>query len=260
MLYTDFEKAFDRLPHKRLISKLLSYGCNDKITNWILSFLCFRKHSIKIHNALSDYKEVTSGIPQGSVLGPLLFIVYINDLPEYCINGGNLLLFADDSKQYEHIRDIKDCMRMQECCQNLYDWSERWLMKINIDKCKVMTVANSKSVIDYKYGFNDCQFNFMEIERVSTMKDLGVTFDTELFFKNHINEKINKAYQMLGIIRRNFIDIDRASFIMIYKSMVRSHLEYSNSVWSPYKLYLINDIEKVQKRATKLVKGCSKKL
>jgi ribonuclease P/MRP protein subunit RPP40 len=87
------------------------------------------------------------------------------------------------------------------------------------------------------------------------MKDLGVNIDSELHFKDHIYDKINKAYQMLGIIKRNFCDLDTFSFLMLYKSMVRSHIEYANVVWSPYKDYLIEDIERVQKRATKLVKG-----
>ena len=131
-------------------------------------------------------------------------------------------------------------------------------MNLNIDKCKVLTISKQKNLIDFKYGFQTEHLQFVELERVYGMNDLGVVVDSELSFKEHIYGKINKANQMIGIIKRNFKNIDKLSFTLIYKSMVRSHLEFANSVWSPYKNYLIEDLEKVQKRATKLVKGLSK--
>jgi hypothetical protein len=131
-------------------------------------------------------------------------------------------------------------------------------MRLNIDKCKVLSIARNKKSINYKYSFITSDNKVLELEHVSSMSDLGIIIDCELKFKEHIYHKINKAYQMLGIISRNFIDLDKASFIVLYKSLVRSQLEYGNSVWNPYKCYLIEDIEKVQKRATKLVKGLRK--
>ena len=131
-------------------------------------------------------------------------------------------------------------------------------MSLNVDKCKVLNIARNKKFTDYKYNFNTINSGVVALERVDSMKDLGVIVDSELSFKNHVHEKINKAYQMIGIINRNFKDLDTYSLVLLYKCMVRSHLEYANSVWNPYRVSLIEDIEKVQKRATKLVKGLKK--
>jgi hypothetical protein len=129
-------------------------------------------------------------------------------------------------------------------------------MKLNTDKCKALTVVrNKQKAVDSKYSFQTSSRNTIELERVNNMNDLGVTIDSELAFNDHIYDKINKAYQMIGIIKRNFKDLDKFSFLLIYKSLVRSHLEYANAIWNPYRVAVIADIEKVQKRATKLVKG-----
>ena len=219
LIYTDFEKAFDKVAHRRLLSKLGAYGINSKILEWIKSFLCGRKHQIRINGKYSDWMEVPSGIPQGSVLGPLLFIIFINDLPQACDNSSNLFLFADDAKMFKHILNNKDSQELNYCCQQIYDWSEKWLMKLNTDKCKVLTISRNKTTIDYKYGFNT-SLGFVELERVQSMKDLGVIFDANLSFKDHIHEKINKAFQFIGIINRNFSDLDGDTFKMLYKSLV----------------------------------------
>jgi hypothetical protein len=255
IVYTDFEKAFDKVPHKRLLSKLASYGVNFKLIKWIETFLCFRRYRVRINGKFSQCKVVGSGIPQGSVLGPLLFVIYINDLVQFCGTSGELFLFADDAKLFKHIQLMHDSYVLNKHCQELFDWSEKWLMKLNIDKCKVLTICHNNNFVDYKYSIDTRNSGEVELERVYCMKDLGVTIDSELNFKDHIYDKIKKAYQMLGIINRNFNNMDRFSFLMLYKCMVRSQMEYANTVWSPYKDYLITDIERVQKRATKMVKG-----
>ena len=232
VIYTDFEKAFDKVPHRRLLSKLSTYGINGVIINWIKCFLCNRRQRVRINGIFSDWTAVSSGIPQGTVLGPILFVIYINDLPQVC---DNLFLFADDAKLYRHIQDINGSQCLQKFCQQIYDWSEQWLMRLNTDKCKLLTIARKKDVIDCKYGFNTKDSGFVVLERVQNMKDLGVTFDSDFSFKDHIYETIKKAYQVIGIIGRNFKALDIESFILLYKSLARSHLEYANSVWNQYK-------------------------
>ena len=106
-------------------------------------------------------------------------------------------------------------------------------MKLNIDKCKVLTITQNKSFVDYKHNLDTRDSGIVELERVYTMRDLGVTIDPSLNFKHHIYDKIKKAYQMLGIINRNFSNLDIFSFLMLYKSTVRSHIEYGNVIWSP---------------------------
>jgi len=130
-------------------------------------------------------------------------------------------------------------------------------MKLNISKCKVLSLSrNSNSVVKYNYGFDVPNQGLVLLEHVDVIKDLGVWMDSDLSYDEHIAEKIKTANMMLGIIKRNFTDLDRNTFILLYKSMVRSHLEFAGSVWSPYKKSCIKDIEKVQKRATKLIHVC----
>jgi len=146
---------------------------------------------------------------------------------------------------------------LNECFKNILSWSENWLMKLNIAKCKVLSLCSNKSKsVKYMYGADLPGIGFSELEHVDSIKDLGVTLDCELSFNTHIYDKINVAYKMLGLIKRNFKDVDNFAYITLYKSFVRSHIEYANSVWCPHGIGLVRDIEKVQKRATKTIHGC----
>jgi hypothetical protein len=207
---------------------------------------------------LSNPRPVLSGIPQGSVLGPLLFIIYINDLPDMCKDLANAYLFADDAKLYKCIQCQDDSVRLNDCFNQVLSWSERWLMKLNTKKCKVLLLCSNKNnIVKYSYGFDSQNLGFIALDREESIKDLGVIVDSELSFASHVYDKVNSAYRILGVIRRNFLHVDKLSFLTLYKSLVRCHLEFNNSVWNPHRLGLVNDIEKVQKRATKLIKGCS---
>ena len=133
-------------------------------------------------------------------------------------------------------------------------------MNTNTGKCNVLTLAHNRNdITHYDYGLNVNDDNFIKLDHVDNFSDLGVIMDTKLTLDKHIYAKINIASKMLGIINRNFKDLDRYSFILLYKSLVRSHLEFAHSVWSPYKKGLIFEIEKIQKRATKMVQGCKGK-
>ena len=235
------------------MSKLYSYGLNDETIQWIAAFLQERTQCVKINSAISKSKPVLSGIPQGSVLGPLLFIIYINDLPSVCQDFCNIFLFADDAKLYKCITNQLDADTLNMCFKNLLAWSDNWLMKLNISKCNVLSLQSNKNNIAV---FNYISSDSVTLGRVDNIKDLGVTMSSNLSFKEHIHEKINTAYRLLGIIRRNFSGVDVFTFITLYKSFVRSHLEYANSAWNPCSMVLIRDIEKVQKRATKHVLSC----
>ena len=258
VVYTDFEKAFDRIPHLHLISKIRAYGLSDQLVLWISDFLYNRSFKVRINGKCSDKGIMMSGVPQGSVLGPLLFVIYINDLPEVCEDLSSVFLFADDAKLFRVIRSIDDCQILNESCQRFFDWSLQWGMNVNVNKCKVLSITKNKVIepsFNYSFSNNDEVYC---LEHADTVKDLGITLDSELCFKSHIYEKINKAFMMLGIINRNFKDLDKFSFVLLYKSLVRSHLEYCSSVWSPYRIGVISDIERVQKRATKMVDSCRK--
>jgi hypothetical protein len=249
VIYTDLEKAFDKVPHRRLISKLKSYGIHADIIAWIKSFLSCRRQRVKINNVFSEWASVLSGIPQGTILGPLLFIIYINDLVDSCNNGSELYLYADDAKLFRHILTDLDKVLLQRDLDNLSNWTEKWLLKLNVNKCKYMSYERSHS----DTSVNQYTIAGVNLEHVEIMKDLGVKFDSKLKFTDHIHEKINKAYGVLGLIKRNFKYLSEKCLVTLYKTMVRSHLEYAQGVWSPHLVGQIKNVEKVQMRATKLI-------
>ena len=195
--------------------------------------------------AQSNEAPVLSGIPQGSVLGPILFTLFINDLPDSVTSLCKI--FADDTKLYNlstshHI--------MQDDINNLIKWSNRWLLHFNADKCKVMHFGCKNLSHEYTMDINNRN---MPISKCVHEKDLGVIFDNRLKFDEHIQAAISKANKMLGIIRRAFAFMDKEIFLHLYKSLVRPHLEYGNSIWCPHLKRQSSAIEKVQRRATKMI-------
>ena len=258
VVYTDFAKAFDKIPHRRLLTKLEGYGVSEKVISWIQTFLTTRTQQVKINNCISNTLPVRSGIPQGTVLGPLLFIIYVNDLPEVCKFLCSIFLFADDAKLYKEIGRYSDFDTLASAFHNFLVWCDKWCLKLNVSKCKVLSIC-SRSGSNYDFKF-DIPYNngSVHLDFVDNFKDLGVTIDSNLSFKEHIINKTNKAFAMLGIIRRTFDNIGKDIFLLLYKSLVRSHLEYGHSIWNPHHMGLIREIESVQKRATKLVPACRK--
>lgn len=256
VIYTDLEKAFDKVPHKRLISKLYSYKINKEVIKWIESFLVNRRQRVRVNGYFSSWRQVLSGIPQGSILGPLLFIIFINDLADSCTNGSDLFLYADDAKLFRHIQSKTDADLLQKDLLDLQAWTEKWLLKLNINKCKVVSYGHQIGTNNDYYLQSEGSVS--TLEHLRYIKDLGVTFDSDLKFDIHINEKINKANSVLGLIYRNFKHMSTTTFCMLYKAMVRSHLEYANCVWSPFRQQDIEKLERVQMRATRMVKQLKK--
>ena len=246
--FCDFMKAFDKVPHKRLILKLKMYKIGNAFTDWIIDFLKDRKQRVRVGDTFSDWKSITSGVPQGSVLGPLLFLIYINDLPD-CAENSQVYLFADDTKIFKGIYKNEDCEKLQEDIRKMEEWTKKWLLRFHPEKCKFMRVGTSEAD-EYVYSMNNQNLTYVNSE-----KDLGVVIDEKLSFESHINEKVNKANMMVGLIRRSFEHLDEETFLVLYKSLVRPVLEYANAVWNPHKKKHINSIENVQKRATKMIPG-----
>ena len=253
-IYMDFQKAFDKVPHKKLLHKIKYYNICDTLVSCIQSFLTDRKQKVVVNRASSGWKEVTSGIPQGSVLGPLLFAIYISDLPNN-INS-EILLFADNTKLYRVIKTPEDRTLLQEDLLQLQSWSDKWLLKFHPDKCKVLAInKNNDYLLDYYLLPNNEKHT---LSRTVNEKDIGVTFDEKITFENHIHAKVMTANKMMGLIRRSYKFLDQNNFIPLYKSLVRTHLDYAASVWSPSQQHLIDELEQVQRRATKLLPGLNK--
>ena len=243
-------KAFDRVPHKRLYTKLVSHGISGNTLAWIESFLSDRKQRVVVNGNLSEWMDVTSGVPQGSVLGPLLFVIFINDLPDVIGNVSIMKLFADDTKLQREISCLHDTQMVQEDIKQMKNWADIWLMEYHPGKCKVLPLGKNELRGSYSYKLED-----HELEFVTSEKDLGVIFDNQLTFDSHMADKVNKANRLLGMIRRTFQYLDRESFLILYKSLVRSQIEYANQVWAPKLERQIESIENVQKRATRFIPG-----
>ena len=250
-VYLDFTKAFDKVPHNRLMSKLNSIGINTETLNWIKAFLSDRVQQICVNGSNSTWKPVTSGIPQGSVLGPILFVLYINDLPSNILS--DVYMFADDTKIFNIIKSPEDQETLQNDLDTLSMWSDKWLLKFHPEKCKVMHLGKAGDT-EYSYQLKEGD-TYHELSYTEEEKDLGVVIDGKLDFDRHINIKINKANSIMAVIRRSFVSLNGVNFVPLYKSLVRSHLEYASCIWSPYKKKHIEAIERVQRRATKQLPG-----
>ena len=227
-IYFDFAKAFDTVPHQRLLSKLSSYGIGGYLLEWIKSFLLDRRQIVKVNGVESYSCQVKSGVPQGSVLGPLLFVIYINDLPE-CIRSTSYL-FADDTKVLRKIYSEDDAKLLQADIDILDNWSKKWLLRFHPDKCHVLTIGKFENISHterYKLGNT-------ELEHVFEEKDLGVMIDSDMKFDQHISAKVKKANSIAGLIRRSFSFLDGLLFKQLFTTLVRPHLEYCQSVWSPH--------------------------
>ena len=250
-IYLDFLKAFDTVPHRRLLGKIESFGITGHTLRWVQAFLTDRIQQVHVNGAHSEWANVTSGIPQGSVLGPILFVLYINDLPSN-INS-NVYMFADDTKIFNNIKSPEDQVILQKDLDILAKWSDKWLLRFHPNKCKVMHLGKPLDQ-QYVYTLNTNDIPYA-IEYIVEEKDIGVVIDSKLEFENHIHQKISKASSIMEIIRRSFTTLNTTNFTSLYKALVRSNLEYASCIWFPYKQKHIEAIEKVQRRATKQLPG-----
>lgn len=240
-IYFDFAKAFDKVPHELVISKLKHIGLPDWITEWLRSYLTDRKAHVKVGRARSHSYDISSGVPQGSVLGPLIFILFINDLAVRLKSGK--LMYADDLKIYREISSTLDCCALQSDVNELISWCTENGMELNIDKCKTITFTRRQTYVTHDYAIGN---NI--IERVFSIRDLGVIIDSKLKFTEHISTVTAKGFAVLGFIRRNSQSFrDVYTLKALYCSLVRSVMEYAVCVWSPYHATHMLRIEKVQR-------------
>ena len=253
-IYLDFRKAFDTVPHKRLLSKLQGYGIQSNLLNWIGDFLSDRTQYVNVNGECSESVPVSSGVPQGSVLGPSLFIYYINDLPKIC--ESLVKIFADDTKSYDGVPTYEDCCKLQKTLHALTDWSAKWLLGFNTGKCGVMHLGKNNLKFDYVMKNGD-EYNVLN--KTVCEKDLGVYVENNLKFTEHIRQQVKKARCMAGVIHRNIINKTPSIMVPLFKSMIRPIIEYGNPVWSPYLKQDINAIENIQKNFTKSIHGMKKK-
>ena len=243
----DFRKAFDSVSHERLLKKLHSIGIFGKAWKWFEAYLRPRYQCVKIGDSYSEQCNVLSGVPQGSVLGPLLFVIFINDLPE-CINSAIPFIFADDTKCLHIIRSTEDTRKLQVDINNAYDWSITSDLFFNESKIFHLRF-HSKITTDLP----TYTINRTPIKSVLQHKDLGITFSSDLNWSAHYNIITTKAYKTLGLIRRTFKTISINAKKQLYIALVRSQLLYCSQLWRPHLIKDITMLERIQRRATKYI-------
>ena len=244
----DFSKAFDRVPHERLLLKLHHVGVRGKLLAWIRDFLSERTQQVVLEGKRSCTSDVTSGVPQGTVLGPLLFLVFINDLPDAVTSS--IRLFADDALLYRRIKSNEDVYALQDDLNHLQAWEKDWQMAFNPDKCEVLRVTNKKKIIEAQYTIHGSA-----LCTVDEAKYLGVTIQRNLNWKPHVNNICKKANSTRGFLQRNLRKCPARIKELAYNTYVRPTLEFSSTVWDPHTKDLVNQLEMVQRRAARFVKS-----
>ena len=245
----DLEKAFDTPPHELLKSKLFSYEISGTTLNWINAFLCFRLQRVVVNGIKSDWVPVVSGVPQGIVLGPLVFSLYINDISADI--ESEIKLFANDCVCYREIKNEEDTLKLLRDIDRLGSWVRKWGIRFQPVECNMMQLTNKwSSKIQANYTLEGTV-----LENVENIKCLGVTKTNDLKWKIHISNVCTKANRTLEFLRRNLFSCPPDVKEAAYKGLVRPVLEYGSSVWDPHTLGLQEELEKVQNRAARFVTG-----
>lgn len=242
VIYTDFEKAFDRVDHVILLHKLQCLGIHGDLLRWLESYLSNRSQAVVLGGYRSEFIRVPTGIPQGSHLGPLLYNVYLYDIIN-CFKSSSHLLYADDKKLYSKIQSLEDCYLIQNDLNTLYKYYLDNNIVINISKCQCISFTRKTKPFKYQYKFNN-----LTINRISNIRDLGVVFDQKMLFSEQIDAVINKAYSSMGFVLRSCKPFnDPLTIKTIYMANVRSILEYASPVWSPQYIIYKNRLERIQR-------------
>ena len=244
----DFSKAFDTVPHRRLLGKLEHYGICGPSLKWIQEFLTGRTQAVLCDGIRSGSEHVLSGVPQGTVLGPLLFLLHINEMPSVVDPHTQCRFFADDCLLYRVVDSLADQIQLQQDLAALEAWACDWGMQFNASKCHVMVVNKGQSHRPFLY-----QLCGTTLDSVSREKYLGVLLSQEMSWSPHIGNIVAKAHQKLGFIRRNLRGSPQDCKRLAYIALVRSGLEYASIIWDPTLKEDTEALERVQCKAPRWV-------
>lgn len=227
--------------------KLNSYNIHPNVLILLQSYLTGRKHRVVVDGFSSEWKTVPSGIPQGSILGPLLFTLFVNDLPE-CLSN-KCLLYADDLKVFRQIGCTADTISLQADLDRILDWSKTWRLFLNVNKCSILTLTLKKKPVKFDYTLGD---NILT--RVDVQKDLGIFIDSRLTFNSHVNTIIKKANRMSGLVWRNFRSLKNEHVLRtLFCSLIRPNLEFCTIVFNSISAHQAHRLEGVQFRFLKFI-------
>lgn len=246
VLYTDYSKAFDRVDHSILKEKLSTFNIPTNLQKWINSYINQRHQFVRYGASESNDFMVSSGVPQGSHIGPTLFLIFINDITMELGNEVFVSLFADDLKIAGVVNQSTDSIKVQNAIDRLEIWCNNNCLHLNLDKCAVLSIGNRRKISPALYHFGTHMF-----KQVEEFKDLGVLMDSKITFSKHIATITAKASTALGFLKRFCYDFkDISTLKALYYSLVQSQLEYCSTVWYPVHDIHINKIESVQKQFT----------
>ena len=253
VVYLDLPKAFDSVDHGKLVLKLKQHGVEGNLLSWLANYLSDRKQRTVVSGALSKPLPVISGVPQGSLLGPLLFVVYTNDIQATAASSCSILIFADDTKCYKTIETQDDSRKLQEGLDLLYRWSIRWRLNLNIKKkCDCVNITRKKYPANHVYSLGG-----KNLRKTDSQQDLGLLTSSNAKFSKHGSKVINKANSMLGLLKRNCSSkhFSVRARRLLYLALVKTHLDYASEAWSGQSLNITSAIERVQRRATNYILG-----
>lgn len=250
----DFSKAFDVVSHSKLICKLSAIGIIPKSVNWIESWLTTRNLSVLVNGGTSKSHLITLGVPQGSVLGPLLFIIFINDMPS-SVKFSSLKLYADDSLLFHPIYGANDPVCLQNDLDNLQCWAHASQMKFNVSKCEYLRIARTSQPTSLAHSYS---INNSNLACVPSVKYLGIIIDSTLNFDEHIIQICSKANRSLHMLMRTLKKAKSITKSTAYKTIVRPILEYASPIWSPHKQKCILLLENINRKAFRWVFGLKK--
>ena len=244
-VFLDLKKAFDTVPHQSLMEKLVRLNLNPFILQWLCSYLMNRQQKVVVGGEESETIPVISGVPQGSVLGPLLFLIYIDGVTRIPLSeGSKLVLYADDMLLYRRITSPVDFNIPQSDVDVVNNWVNENRLCFNTTKCKYMLITRKKRPMHPPAIL----INGMPIDMVDSYKYLGLLISSDLSWSHHIDSICGKARKILGLLYRRFShDAEPYALLQLYLSLVRPHLEYRSQVWDPHLQKDINQLEGVQK-------------
>ncbi len=249
IVYLDFSKAFDSVPHNELLLKLHRLGVSGDLWLWLQCYLSGRSQCVCVEGSKSTVLPVLSGVPQGSVLGPLLFLVFVNDLPDM-VKESVFYMFADDVKCARPVCGVSDCALLQSDLDSLCSWSTEWKLLFKESKCVHLKCCSFRTdSVDFQYSLNN-----KDLQSKEKYKDLGVFISSDMTFSTHYMHITSRAYRVLGLLRRTF---SSSAYVgekrLLYISLVRSQLLYCSVLWRPFLKKDIELLERVQRRATKYI-------
>ena len=244
VIYFDFSKAFDKVCHRRLAVKMEAAGIRGKVKEWICEWLNGRRQKVVVEGMESSWEDVLSSVPQGTVLGGILFSLYVNDIDEGVL--AFLRKFVDDTKMASIIENEEDAMALQRDIDTMVEWSRKWAMVFNVGKCKVLHIGRRNKKFEYKMGD-------AILGETTEEKDLGIWISSDLKYGTQCERAAKAANSALGLISRSFHYRSKSVLVPLYKTFVRPKLEYAGAVWSPWLQKDKEVLEKVQERFIRML-------